>query len=121
NGPSVTSFLAPRSSSGITLAPRSPTLHAPPLERASPAARQRRRAWNTARHRAIHLGLPDFPERELQADPLHDREPEIRLVFARVFNSAIGFVNADQLRSFLEFFLGCVHIYFRVVFLYESG
>ncbi len=51
-------------------------------------------------------GASEFFEAKFEAELFHNRQSEIRFLRRRELDVAIGFVNADELRAFLELFFG---------------
>src|SRR6266699_657210 len=53
--------------------------------------------------RPVYVRRPDFPESELEADFLHDGDAEIGFIARRIFDLAVGLVDAHELRPLLQF------------------
>ena len=56
--------------------------------------------------RPVERCAAKFLEPVLDREFLHDRKPEIGFGRGWVFEVAVGLMNADKLRAFLEFFFG---------------
>ena len=65
---------------------------------------------------AFDSGAAQFFESKVLRQLLHDREPEIDFIIAGKKEAAIGFVNANELRAFLELFFGVHNLEFEVLF-----
>src|SRR5438067_1556550 len=59
---------------------------------------------NRDRNRPVNNRGAELFEAEFEADLFHDGEAEVGFVASGVFDLAIGFVNAHELRPFLELF-----------------
>ena len=58
---------------------------------------------------AVDGGGAELLEGEFEAELFHDGEAEVGFVAGRVFDVAVGFVNAHELGAFLELFFGGWH------------
>jgi len=59
-------------------------------------------------------GGAEFAEAEGEADLFHHGDAEVGFVGGGVFDVAVGFVDAYELRTLLEFFFGGGHNNFRL-------